>query len=222
MTQILGPLRRQPVLAAAQMIVGLELLAVALISDVGILARIVGVALVLALTAALLALTLGEHGVRRGAAALVGGSLGFSFGAGIGPVWLTTAGLSAVALVSLAALLAGLLLLTAAAWMLIRAVPRWWRLAALPVAFVILQFVLMPLAGAAYGTHPPRTPVEAEPPANAQLVAFETPDGVTLRAWYTPGSNGATVILLPGSGGAKGSTLAHAAVLQGRDRGRRW
>ena len=214
MAQILKPLRRHPVLAAAQLLVGLDLLTVTLVSDVGAFARGVGVLLAVALTAALLALTISERRVRRGVAALIGGILGFSFGAGIGPVWLTTTGLSIVALVSLAALLAGLLLLAAASWILIRAVPRWWRLAALPVAFVILQFVLIPLAGAAYGTHPPRTPVEAEAPADARLAAFETPDGVTLRAWYTPGRNGATVILLPGSGGAKGSTLAHAAVLQ--------
>jgi len=213
-TRLLRPFRRQPVLATAQLLVGLELLAVALISDIGSLARLVGVVLMMMVTGVLLVLTLDERAVRRGSAALIGGVLGFSFGAGLGPVWLATSGITVVALVSLAALVAGVVLLAAAAWILIRAVPRWWRLAALPVAFVILQFVLIPLAGAAYGTHPPQTPLEAEQPANAQLVAFETPDGVTLRAWYTPASNGATIILLPGSGGAKGSTLAHASVLQ--------
>ena len=214
MTRLLRPFRRQPVLAAAQVLVGLELVTVALISDIGSLARLVGVVLMVAITGALLLLTLDERAGRRGSAALIGGILGFSFGAGIGPVWLTTSGITIVALVSLAALLAGVVLLAAAAWILIRAVPRWWRLAALPIAFVILQFVLIPLAGAAYGTHPPQTPLEAEQPADAQLVAFETPDGVTLRAWYTPAGNGSTVILLPGSGGAKGSTQAHASVLQ--------
>ena len=214
MTRLLRPFRRQPVLAAAQLLVGLELVTVVLISDVGSLAHLVGVVLVAMVTGALLVLSLDDRAVRRGSAALLGGILGFSFGAGIGPVWLSTSGITIVALVSLSALVAGVVLLAAAAWILIRAVPRWWRLAALPVAFVILQFVLIPLAGAAYGTHPPQTPLEAEQPANAQLVAFETPDGVTLRAWYTPSANGSTIILLPGSGGAKGSTLAHASILQ--------
>ncbi len=212
--RLLRPFRRQPVLVTAQVLVGLELVTVALISDLGSLARLVGVALMVVISGALLVLTIDERAARRGSAALIGGILGFSFGAGIGPVWLTTSGITIVALVSLAALVAGVVLLAAGTWMLVRAAPRWWRLAALPIAFVILQFVLIPLAGAAYGTHPPQTPLEAERPADAQLVAFETADAVTLRAWYTPASNGSTIILLPGSGGAKGSTLAHASVLQ--------
>lgn len=44
-------------------------------------------------------------------------------------------------------------------------------------------------------------------------VALATTDGVELVAWYTPSRNGAAVIVLPGSGGAKGSTVEHAAVL---------
>jgi dienelactone hydrolase len=124
-----------------------------------------------------------------------------------------TSGLSVVALLSLAALAAGLLLLASGAWLLIRATPGWWRLAAIPLAFLVLQFVLLPLAGAAYGTHPPRTPLSATKPAGARGVSFGTLDGVTLEAWYTPSRNGAVIILLPGSGGDKGSTVAHAAIL---------
>jgi pimeloyl-ACP methyl ester carboxylesterase len=115
--------------------------------------------------------------------------------------------------VALACLAAGLVLVAAGAGLLIRATPGWWRLAAIPVAFVLLQFVVLPLAGAVYGTHPPRTPVSGEMPSGAQRIAFDTPDGVTMEAWYTPSANGATVIVLPGSGGDKGSTRPHADVL---------
>ena len=184
-----------------------------LISDVGSVSQLAGVAIALAITGLLAALSTSERPVRRGVAALVGGIIGFSVGVGIGPVWLATAGASVVALISLGALGAGVLLLGYGTWTLVRAAPGWWRLTAIPVAFVLLQFVIVPLAGAAYGTHPPRTPVEAPLPTAATAVTFETPDGVSLTAWYVPPANGAAVILLPGSGGAKGSTVAHAQVL---------
>ena len=206
-------LRGQRLLVAAQSMVGLALLVVALISDVDTLSRLVGAAFVIAVTGLLVTLSTSRRPRRRGVAALVGGIIGVSVGVGIGPVWLVTAGPSMVALISMGALVAGTLLLGFGAWTLVRAAPGWWRPAAIPVAFVLLQFVILPLAGAAYGTHPPRTPLEAPRPTAATVVTFQTPDGVSLTAWYTPPANGAVVILLPGSGGAKGSTVTHAEVL---------
>jgi dienelactone hydrolase len=207
------PWHRHVVLVIAQLIVGLGLVVTAAISDVSTIGRVIGIVLALLVTVALLAWTASDRVVRRGLATLVGGLCGVCVGAAIGPVWLATTGPSLVAVSGLAMLAAGLVLLASGAWLLIRATPGWWRLAAIPVAFVLLQFVVLPVAGAVYGTHPPPTPVDAAMPPSAERVSFETPDGVTMVSWYTPSTNGAAVIVLPGSGGSKDSTLAHAGIL---------
>jgi dienelactone hydrolase len=201
------------VLVTAQFFVGLGLVVTAAISDISTIGRVVGIVLALLVTLGLAAWTASDRVVRRGPASLVGGLCGVCVGGAIGPVWLATTGPTVVSVSALAALAAGLVLVAAGAWVLIRAMPRWWRLAAIPIAFVLLQFVVLPVAGAVYGTHPPPTPLEAAMPPSAQRVSFETPDGVTMVGWHTLSTNGAAVILLPGSGGAKDSTLAHAAVL---------
>jgi hypothetical protein len=170
------------VLVVAVLNVGLGLLVLALISDVSAVGRLAGAIVAIAATAVLAVLVASRHVVRRGLAALVAGVVGVSLGGAIGPVWLATTGPGAVAFVALACLTAGLLLAGAGTWLLGRALPGWWRLAALPVAFLLLQFVVPPLAGAIYGTHPPRTPVSGPMPSGARLVALETPDGVTLEA----------------------------------------
>jgi dienelactone hydrolase len=99
----------------------------------------------------------------------------------------------------------------------VRATRGWWRLpAALAVAvatLVALQLGLMPLAAATAGVHPPRMPISGELPPGAVAVTVATPDGARLGAWYTPGTNGATVVLLPGSLGNRGDTAAHGQAL---------
>jgi dienelactone hydrolase len=204
-------------LVVAQLVVGLGLIVGAVISDLSSLGRLVGAVLAMCVSVGLAATTARGGDIARGGAALVGGILGVGFGFGIGPAWLATTGLSVVVIVEIGALIAGAFLLVVATWLLVRAIPGWWRLAAVPAAYVMLQFVLLPLAGAVYGTHPPRTPVSAPKPETADGVAFETADGVTLGAWYTPPAQGTAagpvIILLPGSGGEKGSTVGHAAVL---------
>jgi dienelactone hydrolase len=114
---------------------------------------------------------------------------------------------------ALAALAIGLVLTAVGGWLLIRATPGWWRLAAIPVGFLMLQFVLIPVAGATYGTHPPRTPLEVSMPPGVEAVSVAASDGVALTGWYTPSRDGAAVIVLPGSGGTKGSTTGHTSVL---------
>ncbi|HYI23425.1 MAG TPA: hypothetical protein VEX62_12425 [Candidatus Limnocylindrales bacterium] len=99
---------------------------------------------------------------------------------------------------------------------IVRAATGWWRVA-VAVAIVAsgalyLQFVLMPLAAATLGVHPPRMPIAGTLPG-ARDVSFPTPDGARIGAWYAPSANGATVILLPGSTGSRSDTLAHASVL---------
>ena len=211
--------RRHRVLTGAGAVVGLGLLVMVGLSDVSAAARLVGAALALVATVGLALLTSSESAVSRGVGALIAGIIGISVGAAIGLVWLVTSGPSLVALVTTTALVAGLLLLASGTWLLVRATPGRWRLAAIPVAFLILQFILIPLAGAVYGTHPPSTPMSAPLPADARAVHFETTDGAAHTAWYTPSRNGAVVIVLSGSGGDKGSTVEHARVLVEHDYG---
>jgi hypothetical protein len=126
------------VLVVAVLSVGHGLLVLALISDVSTEGRFVGATVVIAATGVLAVLIASRHVVRRGLAALVAGVVGVSLGIAIGPVWLVTTGPGAVAFVALACLAAGLLLAGAGTWLRVRVPPGWWRLAALPVAFLLL------------------------------------------------------------------------------------
>ena len=116
--------------------------------------------------------------------------------------------------------LLGVVSCAACAWLLawgcvalVRAARRWRKLLAIPVGFVIAQFVLLPFTMAAFGTHPPRLAFTAATPVGAERVTFPASDGIPLAAWYTPSRNGAAVVLLPGAGGTKADTASHAAVL---------
>ncbi len=114
-------------------------------------------------------------------------------------------------------LAAGLFLLGWGAVALVRAVPGWWRLLAVPAALVLLEFVLLPLTVAVNATNRPPGPLGAATPESYgfayQDAAFTTADGVRLSAWYVPARNGAAVVLLPGAGETRAAVLGQAAVL---------
>jgi dienelactone hydrolase len=115
------------------------------------------------------------------------------------------------------ALVTGLILLIWGAALLVRAVPGWWRLLAVPVALALLWFVLLPLTIAVNATSRPPGPLGPATPASYRLgyqdVTFRTADGVRLSAWYIPPRNGAAVVLLPGAGSTRAAVLGQAAVL---------
>ena len=114
-------------------------------------------------------------------------------------------------------LVTGVILLIWGAAALVRAMPGWWRLLAVPVALALLWFVLVPLTVAVHITNRPSGPLGRATPAVYGLsyreVAFRTADGVRLSAWYIPPRNGAAVMLLPGAGSARTAVLGQAAVL---------
>lgn len=161
--------------------------------------------------------------VRRAADAVVGavalalGVLGTVAGVGIGAVHLAKAGLVLSSAAGLAALASGLMLLVLGGWQLTRLLPGWWRLAALPAAFLLFQFVLVPVTPAVAGTNPAPTEVGDRTPAYLDLpfaeAAFTTADGVPLSGWYIPSTNGAAVAVLHGSGSTRSGVLDQAAVL---------
>ena len=153
----------------------------------------------------------------QGAAALVLGIVGTVAGAGVASGHLMKAGLDAPAISAGIVLVTGLFLLVWGAVALVRAVPGWWRLLAIPAAWMLLELVLFPLTMAVYAANVPPGPLGSATPVSYGLtyhdVAFRTADGVRLSAWYIPARNGAAVVLLPGAGSTRTAVLGQAAVL---------
>ncbi len=73
------------------------------------------------------------------------------------------------------------------------------------VGALIVIFVGIPLQVADAMTYPTRLPVCCQTPAHFGLqyedVSFPTSDGLTLRGWFIPSRNGATVLFAHGGGG---------------------
>ena len=178
---------------------------------------------VVAVTAVAVWFTRRAGRIGQGTTALLAGIAGTAAGAGIASAHLAKAGLDAAAVLAVIVLLTGLFLLGWGAVTLIRAIPGWWRLLAVPVALALLEFVLLPLTAAVNATNRPPGPLAAATPASYGLpyrdVAFRTADGVRLSAWYVPAHNGAAVVLLPGAGETRTGVLRQAAVLARHDYG---
>ena len=153
----------------------------------------------------------------QGAIATVAGVAGTAAGTGIASAHLAKVGLDATAILAVIVLVPGISLLGWGAALLIRAMPGWWRLLAVPAAIAVLWFVLLPLTVAVNATNRPPGALGPATPAQYGLsyqdVAFRTADGVRLSAWYIPARNGAAVVLLPGAGSTRTSVLGQAAVL---------
>jgi dienelactone hydrolase len=79
-------------------------------------------------------------------------------------------------------------------------------------ALVALTFVPAVMA-----TNVPATYLDRETPATYGLpyesVSFETPDGVTMSAWYVPSTNNAAVVIRHGSGSTRSNVLRQSVVL---------
>ena len=137
-------------------------------------------------------------------------------GAGIGIRHLQKTGLSVATVIGLTSLAVGLVLLGYAATVAWRALHRWWRLALLPAALVVLQLVLSAALAVMYAVVPP-TELGAGTPSDEGLdhrdVTFRTSDGVELSAWLVPSRNGAAVVLRHGAGSTRTDTLRQAGVL---------
>src|SRR5687768_8890177 len=176
-----------PVLA---LVIGIHLAFVAAQSDLDAFGRANAIATAGLVAAAALAASLSRRPLVRASGAIGLGLLGTAAGLGIAPAWLWVAGLSPTAIVAAIGLAASICLLAYGVVAFVLALPGWWRLAAIPLGFVLIQFVLIPLAGAVYGTHPPRTPLSHSIPAGAERVAFTTADGVTHAAWFIGARNG--------------------------------
>jgi uncharacterized protein len=72
------------------------------------------------------------------------------------------------------------------------------------VGALLVIFVAVPIHAADVMSYPPRSPVCCQTPADVGLryedVSFPSSDGLTLRGWYIPGRNGATIVFAHGGG----------------------
>jgi uncharacterized protein len=178
--------------------------------------RVARVLVVIAVTGLAVWFTRRAGRAARGGIALVLGIVGTAVGAGVASAHLK-AGLGAVVAVAGIVLVTGLVLLIWGAAMLVRAMPGWWRLLAIPAALALLWFVVYPLTMVFFATNRPPGALGSATPARYGLayqnVAFRTADGVRLSAWDIPARNGAAVLLLPGAGSTRAAVLAQGAVL---------
>jgi dienelactone hydrolase len=162
----------------------------------------------------------GLGSTRRGVRAVVAlstGLVGTVVGIGIGIGHITHDTVNATALAGIVCLVSGLFLLGVGSVALVRALPGFWKLLTVPIALILVLFVLYPLPNALYATNVPRPALGAATPADRGLTyldaQFETSDGVALSGWYLPSTNGAAVVLLHGASSTRSAVLDHAAVL---------
>ena len=153
----------------------------------------------------------------RGVSALGLGLAGLMTGAGIGVMHVVKSAVTVTAIAALGALAAGLLLACIGAGRLWQVTPGWWRLVSLPVAFLLLEFVVIPVTTAVYATNVPASRLASVTPADRGLgyqdVTLVSSDGVRLSAWYVPSRNGAAVVVLHGSGSTRTAVLDEAVVV---------
>lgn len=156
-------------------------------------------------------------GAPAGVGAVLAGALGIGIGLGIGLPWLAKDGVSVVSLAGLLALVGGLVLLVAGLVVVVRRVPGWWRLLAVPTLVLAAFVVVYPVGIALAATVVAPTNVGDRTPGDVGLafdeVRVTTADGVELAGWYLPSRTRAAVVLRHGAGSTRSNVLDHAAVL---------
>ncbi len=208
--------KQEAIFAVALGVIALHALALAALADVSVWRHLmILLATVVVLPAFFLLFMNGNWAVRACASALAG-LFAISTGLALFVPHLLLIGGEATAYTGTVATVAGLVLIGLA--FAVAFAGRRWRikLLALPLLFVILQWVVLPAIGAGLATNAPReTIAEANTLQlpGARDVSFPASDGVRLAGWYVPGENGAVVILMHGSHGDRTDTLAHLRML---------
>jgi len=111
---------------------------------------------------------------------------------------------------------AGLAVLVAGARFAFHGRPLRVKLLGVPLVLAVVQWVVLPAAGALLATVSVRHPVERAATLGlpgARDVVFPASDGVRLAGWWVPGRNGAAVVVGHGSHGDRSDTLAHLRML---------
>jgi alpha-beta hydrolase superfamily lysophospholipase len=159
----------------------------------------------------------------RAIASLVLGVLILPVGIGLGLMHAIKGDWSIRGVVGVVLLAAGVGATAVSTVWLVKRARRWWKLLALPIAFVAVELYLLPVTAAVYATHVPHADLGAQRPDDLdmtyEVASLRTSDGVRLAAWYAPSHNGAAVVLLHGAGSTRTAVLHHAAVLAGHGYG---
>jgi pimeloyl-ACP methyl ester carboxylesterase len=137
-------------------------------------------------------------------------------GLGLGPRHLQKTGVGIVALVGLALLVLGVVLLGSAMRRGWRALHHWSRLWLLPGAAVVLVVVASVALAFLYAVTPRPSLGSATPLSIGsayRTVSYSTTDGQLQSAWYIPSRTGAAVVMRHGAGSTRTATLPQAAVL---------
>ncbi len=210
-------IRRRPGLGAVAVAVETVAFAVLLSADGTPGWRVARAAIGLMVGAAAVVVELRGRPMARACVALGLALAGLTAGVGIGVLHVVKSDVTVAAAAALAVLAAGLLLTGLAVHRLWRATARWWRLLGLPLAFVLVEFVLIPFTAAIYATNVPASELANTTPADHGLtyqdVTLTTGDGVRLAAWYIPSRNGAALVALHGAGSTRSGVLDQAAVI---------
>ena len=147
----------------------------------------------------------------------VPGFFGMAIGAGIGAMHLAKHGDAPTTVSGLVVLATGLILLVGGTVVLIRRAHRWWRMLALPIAYVVLEIGLFPVTMGIAASNVPPGALGSNTPADYglsyQSVSVTATDGIALSGWYVPSRNGAAVVVVAGSGSTREGVLAQGAVL---------
>lgn len=155
----------------------------------------------------------------RGAVLLAYGLPAALTGVGIHVVHIASIGFKTSDGTGVPMLVAGVVLTVIGVAILVRAIHTWWRrLLLLPVGILILLYLVLPVTLSIYATNVAKRELCCDnTPAvhgfDYEDVTFETPDGLTLGAWYIPSKNGAAVITVHGSGGDRMKTMDESLVL---------
>ena len=182
-----------------------------------------GAIVTLAITAALARVARPPTRARHDIALLAFALTGLIVGA-LSGVHHLVAGASVIAGVAgVVATVLGLVLTVLATTRLVRSMPGWWRLAAVPIGLVTLVTIVLPSALAVFVSNPPHFALGDATPADHGMayedVTVTTDDGVDLEAWYIPSENGAAIVLLGGCCSARDSVLDLATLFADHDYG---
>ena len=98
---------------------------------------------------------------------------------------------------------------------------RRWSVRLVGSVFLLLvgTFLVLPVTVGTVQTHLPRRTVAPPPSARFDDVTLRTADGLKLRAWYHPSTNGAAVMVLNSARGDHRASAAHARLLAGHGYG---
>jgi len=152
-----------------------------------------------------------------GVTSAIAGVVGTVAGTGVGLMHLVKSGPPLPSIAGLVVLATGLALFITGSVLLIRRLPRWWRLLTIPALYVVFEFVVFPVTSGVYAANVPAGHLGNTDPSEHGLVyttiSFKASDGVRLAGWYVPSRNGAAVIVAPGSGSTRAAVLDEGAVL---------